>query len=741
MQEMTKKIIKKITIVITAIIAVIFLLILLYSGIIYIDFLSNRNSIFSKIEEFAKAMKVQDETNISLGEEDLGHQKPSYILDRNKNIIAKYSPQKHKIVSLEQMPFFLTRGYLLAEDRAFYRHHGINYKRITYSLFKYIITLGHSGGGSTISQQLAKILFTKHERNFKRKIYEYYCTKELEKRFTKNEILVIYLNSIYLGHGTYGVANAINFYFGKTPAEVTIAEAALLIGMNRSPERYSPIKNKENAKRIQKVVLAQFRNAGYISNSDIDIEIERFWKDYDSNGVKGVQSFWKTEINRSGYLTEYIRQMLERELSYEKITKGGLKVETTFDLEKQLLAEKTISNQIKAIRKKILQTAKKRGLKTYDNNFVNQIESSFVSLNYNTGEVLTMVGGSGYNFANQLNRAVQTFRPIGSSVKPFIYAYALENSQLEDAKFHPFSKFLDETVTYKINGKKYTPKNYHGKASGKMTTLYDAVKTSLNTIAVGIMNNLDHDKVADFIKNTTNLKKNSKRVPAVLSLALGTCELSTLELAVAYAIFPRAGKGIYPIMIKKIYDDSGNVYYDINRENNQQFNWLYPKKERIEKEHISPGTAYEIVQMLKGIFEKNGTGYWPAYMTGLKKEAFAKSGTSQNFNDGWFAGFTNNEVSVAWVGFDNNKSILLPGSSTAGLIWCDYNTRVPANFINQIEIPKNMKLLKICEETGLIAGHNCPKTKKFYFKKEGAFPERCYIHQDQSDISTFDEDL
>ena len=240
----------------------LFLIVIIYVLFVYFQFLENKESIFIKIKDFSEALKQTNETNITLGIGEEEDKESSYILDKNGNIIAKYSPEKHRLIRLEYLPFFLSRGFILIEDKKFYNHHGINFTRLSLGIIRNIFTFGHSPGGSTISQQLAKILFTKQKKTIKRKIYELFCTFELEKRFKKNEILQIYLNSIYLGHGVYGIENASQFYFGKDASELTIAESCLLIGMNRAPEYYSPIKYRENAKRIQQVVLNRFIKEG-----------------------------------------------------------------------------------------------------------------------------------------------------------------------------------------------------------------------------------------------------------------------------------------------------------------------------------------------------------------------------------------------------------------------------------------------------------------------------------------------
>ncbi|MBN2544423.1 MAG: transglycosylase domain-containing protein [Spirochaetes bacterium] len=709
-----------------------------YMLIVFFEFVQNIDSIYNKLNLFSYALNSNDETDIILQDElkKDDDRQSSFFYDRFGKIIAKYSPEKHMLIPLRRIPFFVSRGFIIVEDNHFFNHHGINYVRTGIAVIKNIITFGRAPGGSTITQQLAKILFTKQKRNIKRKIYELYCAIGIENKFNKNEILQIYLNSIYLGHGIYGIANASQFYFGKDASELTVSEAALLIGMNRAPEIYSPIKNRDHAMNIQKVVLNQFVKEGFLSKDESELEFNRFWKRFDSKGAVGNQSFWKTQINRSGYVTEYIRQTLEKELPFDKITQGGLIVETTIDIERQLLAEKIVRNYIKDVEEKIKKINDGLKNKVLTDEEIYDLESSFASIDYRTGEVLVLLGGSQYSFANQFNRAINAFRPIGSSVKPFIYAMGFNEGKIGDNDFHPFSKFKDEIKTYIVNNKKYEPKNYDiNHKYGNIVTIYDAVKTSLNTVSVSVFNEMNDeqkDKVVDFIQKAAFLysEKDKKRVPKVLSLALGTCELSTLELAAAYSVFCRGGKSLYPIIIKKIYDKKGNVYYDYTRDNNPNFNNLYPKEYRESLQLIRPEAAYEMAQVLRGTFEDGGTGWWASYVTGFNALGYGKSGTSQDFKDAWFAGFTDREVSASWVGLDNNKSMLMPGSSSAALIWCDYNSKIATNISDPIPKPDNMKLVTICRSTGLQAVKGCPEKIDFYFWNDGPLPEKCYIHSD-----------
>ena len=733
-----KKILFRFLITVIIIFIPVFIFGTIYVVKVYVEYYANREQIFETIELFSDSLEKANDTGIRLGRDSEEKIKDSraYFYDRNGEIIAQFSPQRYKLIKLNYIPFFVSRGFLLIEDNRFYYHKGFNVVRLAIGILKNVVTFGHAPGGSTISQQLSKILFTNQSRTIKRKIYEFFCTLDLEKRFTKNQVLQIYLNSIYLGHGVYGIASASNFYFGKDASELNIAEAALLIGMNRSPELYSPLKYKDRAARIQRVVLNQFVKAGYLSKAEEDFEAKRFWEKFDQIGVSGNQSLWKTEINRSGYVTEYIRQILEEKFDYDDVIDKGIIVETSIDIKKQMIAEKVIKDDLKYVKNKILKTTEK--LKNYSEieENIKKLEAALVSIDFENGDVLVLAGGSNYNFNNQLNRSVNMYRPIGSSVKPFIYSVALNDKELDGKEINPFTKFKDEIVTYNIDGKKYAPKNYHANHKyGNMVTLYDAVKYSLNTISVSIFDKIsDKDKVVDLIRYASGMDRGSakKRIPKVLSLALGTCELSPLELARAYSIFPRQGDDLLPVIVKKIYDRDGTVYYDRDTETgNKEFEKLnYDDKDMdIEKERvITPEVAYEIVEMMASVFESGGTGVWPASVTGFDIEAYGKSGTTQNFKDGWFAGFTNNETSVVWVGLDNNQPIYLSGSATAGVIWCDYNLKANSGLTIPIERPKNMKLETVCLETGLIAVSNCPVKKDFYFWNDASIPEKCYIH-------------
>ncbi len=732
--------VKKTLFLILKIAIVIFILaviaVTIYILKIYSDYRANRELIFNKIEDFSKSLGKYTETDITLGldDEEIIRKYPSKFLDRSGKVIAQYTSNKHKLVPLKELPYYLPKGFLLAEDHKFYHHNGFNYERLILAFFRNIVTMGKSGGASTISQQLAKILFTKHERKLSRKVYELFCTLELESKFTKNELLQIYLNSIYMGHGTYGVEDASNFYFGKSASQLTIAEAALFIGMNRSPEYYSPIKDKKRAKYIQEVILNKFASEGFITKEDTEFESNRFWIRFSQNGVTGNQSFWKTDINKSAYITEYIRQILNKEFEYSKVTQGGLIVQTSIDLEKQLLAENIIKNGVKEIADNIISYVEKNKISGYSESDLSDLEATLVSVDFENGDVLALVGGKGYSFGNQLNRAAYSYRQIGSAMKPFIYSIALMDG-LNGKEINPFTKFKDEVVTYKVNGKNYAPKNYSASHQyGDMVTLGDALKRSLNTIAVQVFNQMDIKNFVHFLRDITFQDENSKRIPEVLSLSLGTAELSALELAAAYTMFPREGTPIYPEMIKKISDIYGNVYYDSARENNSNFNFIKPKRFNPDKKYLSPQITYEMIEMLGGVFQRDGTAYWAAQRANYAGNDYGKSGTTQDYRDGWFAGFNEREVVTVWVGKDDNKTILLPSESNAALIWCRYMKESMVRDGRKIPIPSDMILKSICKDSGMLSTNKCPNRQEFYFYIESTVPAKCYIHPEDDVI-------
>ncbi len=728
------RIVKNIFLALTILTVSAFFAISCYTLLVYVDYNKDKQVIFETLNEFAKILGKETETSQSL-ESALKNEQierlPSVVYDKDGRIITKYANEKYQLVSIEQMPFFLTRGFIYIEDRQFFKHFGVNLGRLAKALFANIKSFGRSGGGSTISQQLAKILFTNQERSIKRKVYELFCTFELERNFTKMEILRIYLNSNYMGHGIYGIANAAKFYFSKPATQLTIAESALLVGMNRSPERYSPLRNRSNAEYILKYIIGKFVEAGYITEDDAQGEITRFWQNFDKREVSGSsQSIWKTQINSSGYLTEYVRQILESEFGYDKVSGGGLIVETTFDLERQLLAERVVSTQLRSIRERVKEQSIKRKME-YSDELISKVEGSFSSIDYRTGCVYALVGGSGYHYSNQLNRATSAYRQVGSTIKPFVYAKALDVGSYDGIGIHPFTKFKDEVVTYKVGGKSYTPKNYYQNHKyGSMVTMYDALKRSLNTVAMRVMSMSDVDEVAKLVADSASITLPNKRVPPVLSLALGTAEMTSLELASAFSIFARDGVNVRPITILKISDTYGNVFFDANRKNNPYFSNLPTLQSLDEKAVIAPETAYEVLQMMAGVLEPGGTGNWAKRVSGLNKMAYGKSGTTQNYKDGWFAGITASEASACWIGIDSGESLLMSGEGTAAVTWAQYNAKVFSDITQDITIPKNMKLVPICRDTGLMATSECHNILDFYFNKDSAIPERCYVHQD-----------
>ena len=665
-----------------------------------------KENVIKKVKMFEIQLNKNSLTDFSIYDLDEEKPVPTVFYDRKGKIVARYSPKYRRLSNFQKTPGFLSQGFIQIEDQQFFKHNGFNWGRILYFTVKNLLSGRIQGGGSTITQQLAKIIFTNHERNLKRKVFELFCTIELEKRFTKEEILKIYLNAIDMGHGVYGIEEACRFYFNHSSAALTLPEAALFIGMNRAPNRYSPLRNSQNAEYIQRVVMRQFVKIGIIDKYIAEDEIKNFWKKFNQQSVMRGISYWKMELNLAPYYIEFVRQLLEKEFTKEQIIEGGMKIHLTLDLDFQKKAEQAIL-YLHGI------------LKQQNYDYYKEIEHALVSIDPQSGEVCTLVGGKEYSFFNQFNRALNAFRQIGSTVKPFVYA-----SSLEQEKITPFSVFIDEKKTYQIGRRKYTPVNYDSKHKyGESVTIYNALKQSLNTIAIQVTDLIKPKSIADLLANSTEFSRKSKkkRLPNVLSIGVGAASLSPLELAAAYSIFPRLGKPVRPYFVQKIIDRYDNTLFEYDKKQDDPYN---PEPINADRQLISQDTAYQILTLMFSVFEPGGTGYYPARKVNFSYPACGKSGTSDNYRDGWFAGFTQDLVTVAWTGFDDqSKSTEKPGSTTSGVIWTKYMKNVLSSLVMRPYPlpPQELDLVYVNTETGKITDTSQKGLKNivpFYLSKE-----------------------
>jgi len=584
------------------------------------------------------------------------------IYDKNLKVIGEFSSGKRKIIHFNQIPPVLLVTLILTEDKRFYTHKGFDIKSIFSAIVEDIKTMSFSRGGSTITQQLAKIMFTESEKNIKRKLFELFCSIEIEKRFKKDEILNLYLNSIYLGHSNFGIENASRFYFNKDVLNLSIFEVSLLVGMIPNPNRYSPLLHHDRAKKKQKIVLNKLVAYGYAAPDDILKGFDEFWVKFDKIEHRPNVSFWSMEENKAPYFIEYVRQNLVKVFGEELVKNGGIKVYTSLDLEKQNIAEQVLKEGLQfqeIIRNEI--TYKK----------ANRKEGAIIAMNPKNGYILAMAGGRCFSFENQFNRAVNAKRQIGSAFKPFIYAAAIESGN-----YSKDTLYVDKQVSYKTPGGFWQPSNYNNKYYGKVTLEF-ALKKSLNSVAVQLAQDVGFKQVIKIVGKALNLQSDEikKRFKPYPSLALGVYSFSPLEIVRAYSIFPNHGEMVFPISILYVKDANGNVILN-NEKDIKKLRILYDLNNNLKVLKVE--TAEAINNMLGEVLKRGGTAYKAMLSSGLTIDASGKTGTTNNYTDAWFIGYTNNLIVGVWVGFDDPAYSLGDGQSggkVAAPIWANFMKR------------------------------------------------------------------
>lgn len=570
-------------------------------------------------------------------------------------LIGELYLEKRYPVALDQIPLVVQQAFIAAEDANFYHHPGVDPLAVLRA-FLHNWNAGHAvQGGSTITQQVVKYVLLTPEKSYRRKIQEIILALRLERRLSKREILSLYLNQIYLGSGAYGVEAAAREYFGKRAEDLSLAEAALLAGLPPAPSRYSPLKNWEQAKVRQRYVLERMMEERYISYA----QAMAAWQDLVSLSPPPPSSYFSL----APYFVEYVRQFLERRYGGKASYQLGLHVHTTVDLALQRAAEQALRDGIDALcqRQSCGQDAGARP------------EGALLAVDLTTGKVKAMVGG--YDFRrSQFNRATQAKRQPGSAFKPLIYAAAL------DRGYTPATVIVDGPVSYWDHRRVWSPKNFERRYYGP-TRLREALTFSRNVVTVKIASRLGLKYLTTYIPQLgirSHLARN-------LSLALGTSEVTLLELARAYGVFATGGAIFEPVFITKITDSQGTVLNE------------FPFK---PKQVISPETAYMMTSMLEGVIER-GTG---KSVREIGRPAAGKTGTSNDFQDAWFLGYTPEMLTGVWVGYDEKRSLgdKETGGRAAAPIWLDFMKRaLEGRPITTFPLPEGIAFSYIDPKTGL----------------------------------------
>ncbi len=570
-------------------------------------------------------------------------------------LIGEFFIERRIITPLAQMPKLLVKAFVAAEDARFFEHQGIDYWRILGAAFRNIEALEVVQGGSTITQQIAKSFFLTPERSFTRKLKEAILAQRIERYLTKNEILYLYLNQIYLGEGAFGVAAAARTYFGKAVKDLTLAESALLAGLPPAPNNLSPLRNPKKARERQLYVLNRMLEQRMITPVQA-IKAKAEEVELRPRGPKGYLE--------APYAVEQVRMYVEEKYGKDLLYKGGLKIYTTLNSRMQRAAQKAVEKGLEEFEAR---EGKGKGK--------GQVQGALVALDPQTGYILAMVGGRDFT-ASQFNRATQARRQAGSAFKPIVYAAAL------DKGFTPATVIVDEPFSYvDVPGKEpWQPQNFDREFWGPIT-LRKALTFSRNVVTVKIAQSIGIDYL---IQYAHNLGIKSK-LEANLSLSLGAANVSLLEMTTAFGVFAAQGYRAEPILITRIVDKDGNVLEEV---------------EPSAIEVIPAQTSYLITSLMQSVIQE-GTGQ---RAKALGRPAAGKTGTTNDMRDAWFLGFIPQQlVAGAWMGYDIEKPLGTreTGAVAALPIWLEFmKEAVDGQAVEDFRVPEGIVFVKTDPVTG-----------------------------------------
>lgn len=616
------------------------------------------------------------------------HWKPieaTMIYSEDGKLLARLYKENRNYVSISKIPKQLQNAIISIEDNRFYEHQGIDLWGIARAFLVNIIHGDIVEGGSTLTQQLAKNAFLSNERTFRRKIQEAYLAIQLERKYTKKEILELYLNEIFLGHNVYGVQTAATYYFNKDVQDLTLTESALLAGLPRSPNYYSPYNNPKIAKQRRNITLRQMANYNYITETKakklqqkpIDLE----------NGFQ--------EKNPAPHFVRYIRKKLINMYGVETVYTGGLKVHTSLNYEMQIKAQETIKHAFKSYIPTPHKNQKQNSL---------QPQVALTTINPQTGHIKAMIGGRGKE--NKYNRATQAYRQPGSAFKTFVYTRAIQEG------FAPDSIINDVPTAYKVNSnqeKVWIPHNYSDKYLGT-TTLRVGLAKSINVIAVKLLKKVgikDTIKTAKRMGITSIIEKGRKN-DHTLSLALGglTRGVTPLEITSAYGVLANQGIKVEPTAILKVLDKDENIIF---------------KNKPQQKIILNRKTAQSVNSMLKSVLSSGPQLWGTGRKANIGRPAAGKTGTTSNYTNAWFIGYTPNLVTGIWIGEDkptrmeyklHNNHTEIISSQEVSKLWGDYMQQIlknkPVKYFNS-SIIKSKTPLKI------IKNKNNGQNKNYFY--------------------------
>ena len=654
------------------------------------------------------------------------------IYSADGKVLNELFVQKRVFIELDKIPEHMQYAVVSSEDRRFFDHWGLSMRSIARAVMINTLSLSYRQGFSTLTQQLARNLYKSvgFEDSILRKVKEMITAIQIERTYTKDEILEMYLNTVHFGHGTYGVEAATKRFFGKESKYLTIDESALLVGLLPAPASYSPIHHPDRAIRRRNTVLRLMRDQGYIGKGD-----------HEENRARTLETV--LEVPKRGtapYFTEYVRRVLEKQDTKLGINiyRDGLKIYTTLDSRLQTIAEdavlKTVKDDQERLNKRLYKNREEfedlAYLTIYDEDSIKMmlagegqlykdlrdkllVQSAFVALDPNTGGILAMVGGRP-DYHDQYNRAVQAKRQPGSVFKPFVYTTALDNG------YPVTEQLLNQPVVLNIQNMdgtwvKWKPQNYDG-STGGLTTFREGLRKSMNLISVRMVQ--QDIAPADQVKQTAKRMGINTDIRAVDAIALGTSEVFPIEMVSAYSALSNMGVYSKPFAITKIEDRYGNIIKE-----------YYPDR----KEVLSEETAYLMTSLMQTVMDR-GTGGSARWKYKFNRPAAGKTGTTQGWSDAWFVGFTPQIAAGCWFGVDDFKVPLGPGqdgSKAALPAWARFMKAAHDTLglpVEKFARPSGIEDSEICSVTKKLPLPACPVETEIF--KSGTEPtQKCKVHR------------
>ena len=639
----------------------------------------------------------------------------SVIVDHKGTEVGKLFLTRRTVIGLDSLPKYVPDAFVAMEDQRFYSHGGVDWRRVFGAAWKNIKELGIEEGSSTITMQLARNVFPDklpaNQKTAWRKIGEAKAATDIEERFSKKEILELYLNQIYFGNGAYGIEAASQEYFGKSATKLTLSEAGILAALPRAPSRLNPRSNRELALKGRGVVLQRMVAQGLITRAEAaEAEAAKL----------RLRQGRMTSHERAPYFVEAVRRQLEEQLG-DLIYSEGYTIHTTLDLPTQLALEDELSKQLQAIesgrfgryRHQTYAAAKKDTLKD-DAEGTKYLQAAGVFMDPRNGDIRALVGGRDYN-DSQYNRATQAVRQPGSAFKPFVYAAAVSHG------YGPSHRLVDRPIRLALDrSNTWEPKNFDGSYSG-VVTMRDALTYSKNIPTVRLAMDVGIERVVD-MAHQIGLQG---RIPNVPSVVLGSAEVTPVALTAAYATFATLGSHPQPRLVTRVVDRTGAVVWG---------------QEASITQALDPSVAFIVTSMLKDVVDR-GTGT-AVRGTGFTGVAAGKTGTTNDAADVWFVGYTPRIVGTIWVGFDKRQTVLrgATGGELAAPVWGRVMSRVGERTGDWM-MPAGVEVRQV-DGMGNLVGENCPTvggTRSEYFMTGTAPAVSCYTDPTYTYADSFND--